>query len=81
MFPEFKWVASNVRRLRTEVGWTQAELATAAECGIAVIARLERAEVSAQLLTLLKVAKALETSIVELFAPADWTAPYRGRPK
>lgn len=80
-FPEVRYLAANVRRLRTQLGWTQAQLAEAAGCGQAVVARMERADNAATVLTVLKVASALESPIVELFTPAPWMPPVRGRPK
>jgi transcriptional regulator with XRE-family HTH domain len=81
VFPEFKYLAANVRRLRTALGMSQAQLAQAAGCGQAVVARLERVDNGASLLTVLKVAQALETPIAELFAVAEWTRAGVGRPK
>lgn len=80
-YPEFKHVASNVRRLRTKLGLTQAQLAEAAGCGVAVVARVERAVTNVELLGLLRIARALETPVADLFTPAEWEAPYRGRPR
>jgi transcriptional regulator with XRE-family HTH domain len=80
-FPEFKYLASNVRRIRTALGLTQEQLAEAAGCGLAVVARLERADNAATILSILKIARALETPVIELLEPAEWTAPYRGRPR
>jgi transcriptional regulator with XRE-family HTH domain len=81
VYPEIKYLAANVRRLRTELGLSQAQLAESAGCGQQVVARMERADNAATIVTLLRVAQALETPVAALFEPAQWTPPVRGRPK
>lgn len=58
---------ARIRRLRKEKGMTQADLVFEAKVHGNMIGRIERGERAANLLQLLKIAKALEIGIEELF--------------
>lgn len=78
--PEFRYVAANVRRLRLRRGWSQEALAEAAGMDVTALARLERAEVSLWLHTLLRVARALGVQPGALLKPAKFSRQKPGRP-
>ena len=60
-------VAQNIRRLRRQKRWSQEKLAFEADIHRVFMGRIERCEQSPSLSTLEKIAKALNTSIQDLF--------------
>jgi transcriptional regulator with XRE-family HTH domain len=70
-----------VRRLRDDRGWTQSELAEAADLEPRSIRAVEGAKTAPRLDTIVRLADALEVSVGELFAPARLANPRRGRPR
>lgn len=63
-----KQIGEKIRILRTEIGLTQYELATKANIGDNQIGRIERAEIISSIITLDKIANALEVNIQDLFS-------------
>lgn len=66
-----------MRKLR---GWTQAELAEAAELDLRFVQRIERGQAVPSLETLVGLADCLGYPIAELFKPAKSSPARRGRP-
>ena len=60
-------LAENIRKVRKEKGLTQEQLAYEAELNRAYIGYIERGERNPSVDTLNKIAKALKTSLKELF--------------
>lgn len=60
--PENKWLAANVRRLRTKRGWSQEELAHRAGLSGRAVSVVELAKTDVMLDTILRLAEALETT-------------------
>ena len=58
-------IGRNINRFRKSLGWTQAQLESQTEIGD--VGNLERGEMNPTLLTLLRVATALNVEIKELF--------------
>ena len=68
------WVArfgSNVRRARTERGWTQGDLADRTGLSTVQISRIERGAREVRLTTLIRLMTALETASPSLLADLD----------
>jgi transcriptional regulator with XRE-family HTH domain len=63
-----KALASNIRRLRKERGWTQEDLAAETEVEQAAISLIENRRANPTLLMLEAIARALDVAFVELFA-------------
>ena len=76
-----RYLAANVRRLRGQRGWTQQELADAAELEPRSVRAVEGAKTAPRLDTLVRLADALKVGIGELFIPARLANPMRGRPR
>lgn len=76
-----RYLAANVRRLRAERAWTQAELAEAAHLEPRSIRAVEGAKTAPRLDTVVRLADALDVSIGELFTAAKLANPRRGRPR
>lgn len=64
-----KRVGENIKRLRTDKGLSQFELANEAEVPKNQIGRIERAEINTTILTLHKIAEALKVDAVLLIKP------------
>ncbi len=62
-----KMVGENIRKLRTDKGLSQLQLAIDCDIPKSQIGRIERAEINTTILTLEKIAKALNVRITELF--------------
>lgn len=78
-----RWLTSNVRRLRTEAGLTQLELAERARVSLQLVNRLESATVMPNLTlnVLVAIASALECDPHELLVPRARPEPRKaGRP-
>lgn len=60
--PENKWLAANVRRLRTKREWSQEELAHRAGLSSRAVSVVELAKTDTMLGTVLRLADALETT-------------------
>ena len=64
-------VGENIRRLREKRGYAQEAFAHHIEIGRAFYGRIERGEMAPGALTLIKIAKALNVEVGELF-PSLW---------
>lgn len=64
-------LGTHLQRLREEAGLTQAELANKAKVGRATISRIENGRIYAHTVTLRRLAKALNISLVELITVSD----------
>src|SRR5262245_2071831 len=74
--------SNRVRQLRSHLGWTQAQLADRAGISRTAVTAIEAERLSPSVETALSLAKALDTSVEELFGEADpespaeiWAAP------
>lgn len=74
-------IASNVRRLRTERGSTQAELAESASIDLRYLQRVEAATVNAGAAYLAAIAQALCVEPGVLFIPSEPLKRPHGRPR
>lgn len=75
-----KSIAANIRRLRLRKGWTQEQLAEAAEIENRYVQTLESGAANPSAVVLMKVARALETKPGSLFRAADLPPRREGRP-
>ncbi len=75
-----RYIAANVRRLRTARGWTQAELAKASGRDVRHIQILETGDANPTVKVLVTVADALGVAPSDLFAPAKLEERPVGRP-
>lgn len=73
-------VAANVLARRLRMGWTQQDLAEAAELDVRHLQRIERGSINIRLGVLLALADALDVPPVRLFRPAALAPPKPGRP-
>jgi transcriptional regulator with XRE-family HTH domain len=64
----FDTIGSNVRRIRTEKGWTQDELASRCSVNREKISRIENAKKDYMYSTLLEVCEGLEIDVSEIIA-------------
>jgi transcriptional regulator with XRE-family HTH domain len=69
--------ARNLRNARLELGWTQEDLAAAADLHFTAISLLERAQREPRLSTITRLAWALQMDLGELLAGIDGAAPLR----
>ena len=67
--------SSQIRAARVLLGWTQQELAEAAEVSLNAVARLEQEKGDARMGTLTKIVQALERGGVEFLPSADGKGP------
>lgn len=76
-------VATNARRVRTDLGWSQERASEAIDCGVQTLRRIEGAKVVVTLDLLAGIAKAYRVDLSELFvATTDpWQKPRAGRPR
>lgn len=72
-----KRLGENLRRLRTEAGQTQEELAAGAGVHRTVISQLETGDREPRATTILKLAGALDANPGDLFDGMAWTPPER----
>ena len=70
-----KLVGANIRRLRQARGWSQEELAAEASMAMRHVGRIERADVSATLDALEKIAQALDARPSDLFDESTTLLP------
>jgi transcriptional regulator with XRE-family HTH domain len=73
--------AANVRRIRTQRGWSQAELAETLGIAVRSLQAIEAAETDVRMTRLVALARALRCSVGALVRPARFTRQARGRPK
>lgn len=73
-------IAANVRRLRVRQKLTQAQLAEMAELELRQLQRIERAEINFGVVTLVRLAEALEVRPSALLQSAELAPVRRGRP-
>ena len=73
-------LAANVLAGRLRRGWTQQDLAEAAELDVRHLQRIERGTINMRLGVLLSLAAALDVPPVQLFREADLPPPKAGRP-
>lgn len=64
--PILNLAASNIRRLRKQLGLSQEQLADIAGCHRTYVGMVERAEINITLTNLYKIAKSLQVNIIEL---------------
>jgi transcriptional regulator with XRE-family HTH domain len=74
-------LAANVRRIRTQLGWSQAALAEALGIAVRSVQAIEAAETDPSTTRLVAIARALRCSVGDLVRPAQFTKQGRGRPK
>jgi transcriptional regulator with XRE-family HTH domain len=60
-------LGANIRKHRKNLGWTQEKLAEHARIDPKYCGQLERGEVNVSIVTLARIAKALNQKIIELF--------------
>lgn len=78
-YPEYVWLAANLKRRREELGWSQINLAEAMkQVDQAYVSALERMQINPTLEVLSKFARALGCSAAELVAepPEDLDVEY-----
>lgn len=63
-------IATNLRRLRLERGWSQEQAASAADVSLRVYQLIEAGRTNATLVSLAALAKAMEIDAADLLAPA-----------
>lgn len=78
---EIRYIASNIRRLRTTAGLSQAELAEAAGISVVRLSGIERANADLYVGTFIAIAKALKVKPAVLLEPTRFEKAKRGRPK
>lgn len=72
-------LARNLKQLRQRRRWTQQDLAKAADVTDRLLAMLENGRGNPTLCTLVKLAKALQTTVPELLLPAHAKITFRRR--
>jgi len=72
-------VGERIREARQQKGWTQVELAEAAELSSNYVARLERGELGASLFVASRIAEALDLSLDKLVGPPQSTTARTGK--
>lgn len=76
--PELAAIAANVKRVRAEMGWTQADLAGRANMAQGKVSRIERGTLNPTLELLARLAKATGMSLSELVrSPPQSAEPER----
>jgi transcriptional regulator with XRE-family HTH domain len=73
--------AANVRRIRTQRGWSQATLAETLGIAVRSLQAIEAAETDVRTTRLVAIARALRCSVGALVRPSRFTRRPRGRPK
>jgi len=73
-------IGANVRRLRSERGWTQSELSAMADIADATLSRIERGRMSASVALAERIARALGAKLDDLVGPAPRLDPKALRP-
>ncbi len=66
-------VGESIRRVRQELGWTQAELAERAALSANYVARLERGELGPSLFVAFRLAEALDVPVESLVSARPFT--------
>lgn len=74
-------LAANVRRVRVERGFTQADLAERAHVDVGEIQRIEVASIDCGVTRLVSIARALGVSVAVLVRPSQFVRAKRGRPR
>lgn len=74
-------LAANVRRIRVELGMSQAALAEALGLAVRSLQAIEAAETDVSTTRLVAIARALRCSVDALLRPAEFARQPRGRPK
>lgn len=69
MYPELKIISTQIRKLRTEQGLTQQELAERSNLSLPFINRLENNPKNLSIETLLKILDVLDVSLSDFFLP------------
>ena len=77
--PEEAQMGARLRRLRRIAGLRLKDVAVQAECSESMLSKIETGQVSPSINTLHRIARALGTSIGELFAEPDHGAPFVAR--
>lgn len=76
-------VATNARRVRTDLGWSQERACEAIGCSVQALRRIEGAKAVVTLDLLADIAKGYRVDLSELFVAVagPWQRPRAGRPR